>query len=224
MSVLHMATYIGVFVFALSGGLAASRRDMDGFGIMTVSLLPAIGGGTLRDLLLDQPVFWLDEPSTILIALSGGLLTVMVGERIARFKALIWFDAMGLALFSVIGAQAAHDLGYGPIVVVMMGTMTASFGGLIRDVVCNEVPLILREDIYATAALIGAGVFWSIAEFSGDITLAMIVGGGVAFTIRAVVVIVKTIAPTSWLPRRQKAAMDGDTDGQGAKQDPSDES
>lgn len=204
MSPLQIADAIGIFVFALSGGLAASRRGLDFFGILVVSLLPAIGGGTLRDLLLDRPVFWLEQSDTILIALGGGVLSAILGERIARFKTLIWFDAMGLALFSVIGAQAAHALGHGPIVVVMMGTITASFGGLIRDVVCNEVPLILREDIYATAALIGSLVFWAAASFELDVPTAMVLGGLVAFTIRAGVIVLKTIQPKLLVPFRKK--------------------
>ena len=204
MTALQIADALGIFVFALSGGLAASRRGLDFFGILVVSLLPAIGGGTLRDLLLDRPVFWLEHSNTILIALGGGVLSAILGERIARFKTLIWFDAMGLALFSVIGAQAAHALGHGPIVVVMMGTITASFGGLLRDVVCNEVPLILREDIYATAALIGAMVFWAAIWFELDVPSAMVLGGAVAFGIRAGVIILKTIQPKLLVPFRKK--------------------
>jgi uncharacterized membrane protein YeiH len=192
---LQIADSIGVFVFALSGGMLASRKGMDFFGILVISLLPAIGGGTLRDLLLDRQVFWLVQSHTILIALAGGTVSAILGERIARFKTLIWLDAMGLALFCVIGAQAAYALGYGPVVIVMMGTITASFGGLLRDVVCNEVPLILREDIYATAALIGALVFWLGLTIGLSVTLAMIAGGIVAFIIRATVITLKTIQP-----------------------------
>lgn len=195
MTALQIADALGVFVFALSGGLLASRKGMDLFGILVISLLPAIGGGTLRDLLLDRPVFWLEESNIIIVALAGGVVSAVLGERIARFKALIWFDAMGLSLFCVIGAQAAHSLGYGPIIVVMMGTITASFGGLMRDVVCNEVPLILREDIYATAALIGAFAFWGAAWLGLSVTMAMLAGGLIAFAIRATVITLKTIQP-----------------------------
>jgi uncharacterized membrane protein YeiH len=195
MTPLEIADALGVFVFALSGGLMASRKGMDLFGILVISLLPAIGGGTLRDLLLDRPVFWLEESNIVLVALAGGVVSAILGERIARFKTLIWFDALGLALFCVIGAQAAYGLGYGPIVIVMMGTITASFGGLMRDVVCNEVPLILREDIYATAALIGAFVFWVGVTLGLSVTWAMVVGGGAAFILRAAAIMVKTIQP-----------------------------
>lgn len=195
MTALQIADALGVFVFALSGGLMASRKGMDLFGILVISLLPAIGGGTLRDLLLDRPVFWLEESNIVLVALAGGVVSAILGERIARFKTLIWFDALGLALFCVIGAQAAYGLGYGPIVIVMMGTITASFGGLMRDVVCNEVPLILREDIYATAALIGAFVFWVGVTLGLSVTWAMVSGGVAAFVLRAAVIMLKTIQP-----------------------------
>jgi uncharacterized membrane protein YeiH len=195
MTPLQIADAVGVFVFALSGGLAASRRGLDLFGIFVVSLMPAIGGGTLRDLLLDRPVFWLEHSDTILIALAGGGLSAILGERIARFKTLIWFDALGMALFCVVGAQAAHAMGHNLVVVVMMGTITASFGGLLRDVICNEVPLILREDIYATAALLGALVFWGGVTYGLTVPWAMAIGGATAFTIRACVIILKTIQP-----------------------------
>ncbi|MEM1037566.1 MAG: trimeric intracellular cation channel family protein [Pseudomonadota bacterium] len=201
----EIADAVGVFVFSLSGGLLASRRGMDLFGILVVSMLPAIGGGTLRDLLLDRPVFWLDQSHTILIALAGGVVCALLGERIARFKTLIWVDAMGLSLFCVIGAQAAQSLGYGPVVVIMMGTITASFGGLLRDVVCNEVPLILREDIYATAGLVGALTYWAATTFGLSEPVAMSIGGGTAFTIRGVVITVKTIDPKLLLPRLKKS-------------------
>ena len=190
-----MADTVGVFVFALSGGLMASRLKMDLFGVMVVSLLPAIGGGTLRDLLLDRPVFWLEESRVILVALAAGALTWVVGERIARFKTLIWLDAMGLALFAVTGARIADVAGHDAVVVIMMGTMTASFGGLLRDIVCNEVPLILREDIYATAALIGAAVYWGAAEVGAPPLWAMAAGGGVAFAVRAVILVMRNIKP-----------------------------
>jgi uncharacterized membrane protein YeiH len=192
---LEIADAIGVFVFALSGGLAASRQRMDLFGIGVVALLPAVGGGTLRDLILDREVFWLDQPQTILIALAAAAVSKVVGERIARFKTLLWLDALGLALFAVIGAEAAAAEGYGPIVIIMMGTITASFGGLLRDIVCNEIPLILREDIYATAALVGAAVFWLAGTMGLSHAAAMFAGGAVAFAIRAVVLIVKDIRP-----------------------------
>ncbi|MEM9232676.1 MAG: trimeric intracellular cation channel family protein [Pseudomonadota bacterium] len=195
MTAFELLDAIGVFVFALSGGLAASRQKMDFFGIGVVALLPAIGGGTLRDLLLDREVFWLQEPRSILVALAAAGASYLIGERIARFKTLLWFDAAGMALFAVTGAAVAFEAGYGPIIVVMMGTMTASFGGLLRDIVCNEIPLILREDIYATAALIGAGAYRGAETFGAPDIWPLIIGFGVAFGIRAAVLIMRDIRP-----------------------------
>ena len=126
MTLLELADAIGVFVFALSGGLAASRQKMDLFGIGVVALLPAIGGGTLRDLLLDREVFWLHEPRSILVALVAAGVSYLVGERIARFKTLLWLDAAGMALFAMTGAAVAAQSGYGPVIVIMMGTITAA--------------------------------------------------------------------------------------------------
>lgn len=195
MTPLAIVDAIGVFVFALSGGLAANRQRMDFFGMAVVALLPAIGGGTLRDLLLDRPVFWLSEPHIILIAVSASPVSWLLGERIARFKTLLWLDALGLALFTVAGASIAYNAGYGAVVTVMMGTITASFGGLLRDIVCNEIPLILREDIYATAALIGALTFFGAARLGLPSPLTLLSGGAVAFGIRAAVIFLKDIRP-----------------------------
>lgn len=195
MTALDLLDAIGVFVFALSGGLAASRQKMDLFGMGVVSLLPAIGGGTLRDLLLDREVFWLHEPRSILIGLFAGLVSYFVGERIARFKTLLWFDAAGMALFAMTGAAVAEAAGYGPVIIIMMGTITASAGGLLRDIVCNEIPLILREDIYATAALIGAAVYWGVGSLGLPESGQLVAGFATAFAIRAGVLIVRDIRP-----------------------------
>lgn len=195
MTALEIVDAIGIFVFALSGGLAASRQRMDIFGTGVVALLPAIGGGTLRDLLLGRPVFWLDAEITVLIALLAVPVTVILGERIARFKTLVWLDAAGLALFAAIGAEAAWSLGHGLIVTVMMGTITASFGGLLRDIVCNEVPLILREDIYATAALAGSALYWTTAELGAPQPWPFVAAVFLAFTVRAAVVAIREIRP-----------------------------
>lgn len=184
---LQIADYLGVFVFALSGGVAASRKQMDLFGILVVSMLPAIGGGTLRDIILDQPVFWLQDSTSILIAVVAGLVVYFFFAFVEQFRMLVWLDALGLALFAAIGADKTAELEYGPVIVVVMGTITASFGGLIRDIVCNEIPLILRKDIYATAALLGSAAYWLCTTVGATAELAFTIAFLVAFVIRAVV-------------------------------------
>ena len=155
---LQVLDVLGVFVFAISGALVAVRKDMDVFGIFVLAFLPAVGGGTLRDLILDVPVFWLTD-MTYVAVIGLAALSVFVGFRFIRDDArwLKWADAVGLAVFCVLGCQKALDLGLGGIVAVIMGVLTAVAGGIIRDVVANDVPYVLKQEIYATAALCGAG-------------------------------------------------------------------
>ncbi|MCQ8185072.1 trimeric intracellular cation channel family protein [Parvularcula maris] len=175
---LLFADRIGTFVFALSGGVAAVRRDMDLFGVITLAFLPAVGGGTLRDLLLDEPVFWLADPWVLGIAAAGGVVAFVAATPVDNFKPLRWADAAGLALFAVTGAAKAQELGYGMPIVLLMGTITATFGGLLRDVVANREPLVLKEDIYATAALFGALIYWLLSL--SPLTEALAFAGGFA--------------------------------------------
>lgn len=201
---IQVADHIGVFVFALSGGVAASRKQMDLFGILVVSMLPAIGGGTLRDIILDQPVFWLENPASIIVAIAAGFVVYFFFSFVEQLRMLVWLDALGLALFAAIGAQKTDALEYGPVIVIMMGTITASFGGLIRDIVCNEVPLILRKDIYATAALFGSSVYWICSWTGVSAELSFTWGFIVAFVIRAVVLLRTSPA----LPRQSPVESD----------------
>lgn len=186
---LLLADRAGTLVFALSGGVAAVRRGMDLFGVITLAFLPAVGGGTLRDLLLDQPVFWLEDTLVLGIAAGGGLVAFFAANSVDAFKPLRWADAAGLALFSVTGAAKAADLGYGLVIILLMGTITATFGGLLRDVVANREPLVLKEDIYATAALFGALVYALLAASPATETLAFAGGGLAAFTLRGAAII-----------------------------------
>lgn len=175
---------LGIFVFGLSGGLMAVRQKFDLLGIIAIAFLPAIGGGTLRDLLLDQPVFWLTDTYILLLPTLAGILAFLSPDRLARIRSLKWIDAGGLALFAVVGASKALELGYGAGICILMGTMTATAGGVIRDVVCNETPLLLRQDIYATAAILGAGVFFATRSFGLSELTALTIGAGLCFIVR----------------------------------------
>lgn len=176
---------LGMFVFGLSGGLMAVRQKFDLLGVILIAFLPAIGGGTLRDLLLDQPVFWLTQPEILWIPTLAGLLAFLSPDRLSRIRSLKWIDAGGLALFAVVGASKALDLGYGPGICILMGAMTATAGGLIRDVVCNETPLLLRKDIYATAAIIGAAIYVTARHFGLGGMVALSLGAAICFIVRA---------------------------------------
>jgi len=185
---LHWLDLIGVFVFALSGGLTAARKQLDPVGFLFVAAVTGVGGGTLRDLLLDRgPVFWIGEPVYLWLTSAAALLAFAIATHLERRLALLlWADAVGLAAFSVMGAQTALEAGAGATVAVLMGTMTATFGGLIRDVVCNETPLILRREIYATAAAGGATVLVTSTQLGLPPTLSAALGLAVALTARGV--------------------------------------
>jgi uncharacterized membrane protein YeiH len=152
--------WLGVIVFAVSGALVASRKQMDVVGFALLGTVTGIGGGTLRDLLLGQgPVFWVREPAYLIVCvIISGVVFVTAHIPQSRYRVLLWFDAIGLALFAVTGAERALLVGSGPVVAVAMGVITATFGGIIRDVLGNESPVVLSREIYVTAALAGASV------------------------------------------------------------------
>jgi len=183
---LLFADRIGVFVFAISGGIVAVRKQMDMFGVIVLAVLPAIGGGTLRDLILGQPVFWLSDTPTLLLALAGGLTAYVFHRFLENFRPLRWADAFGMSLFAVTGAAKAMNLDHGLAVVLIIGTLTASAGGLMRDVVANEEPLVLKDgELYATCALAGSLVYWLAATLGLGETAAFAAGMASAFILRA---------------------------------------
>ncbi len=158
---LYVLDLFGVAVFAVSGALTAGRKSMDLFGVVVVAVITAVGGGTVRDLLLDRrPIFWIGDPTYLLVCVlaAGATLAYARFLRPPRGSLLV-ADAFGLAVFTFIGARAAYEAGVPAPIVVLMGTVTGVAGGIMRDVLCREVPLILRREIYATAAIAGATVF-----------------------------------------------------------------
>lgn len=155
---------LGTVAFAISGIRLAAAKRFDWFGAYVVGLITAIGGGTLRDVLLDITVFWMDNWSYM--AVTGlSLAAVIVFQRalVGGMRTLFIFDAIGLALFVVVGIQKTLAAGYPMWVAVVMGIITGSFGGVTRDILINEEPLFFRKDIYATACLAGGVAYWLIS-------------------------------------------------------------
>ena len=183
---LYWIDLFGVFVFALSGALAADRRGMDLFGFVAIALLPAIGGGTVRDIILGAPVFWVQDTIYLWLIGAAALITFVAAPMLQRVeRLLLWADAVGLSVFCVAGAAKSYALTGSIEVAVVMGVVTAVLGGIIRDVVCNEIPLILRQDIHATAAFIGALTYVAGTALGLDTELSLWVGAGMCFVIRA---------------------------------------
>lgn len=188
---------IGLFVFAISGALTALRNDMDVFGVAMIAFVTGVGGGTIRDVLLGSfPVWWIAAPSAVLICLAGAVAAMLTQPFIdSRLKALIWADAMGLSVFSVLGAQAALSAGAPAVIAIFMGAVTATFGGVVRDVLLNEPPLILKQDIYATAALIGAAVYVVLLALGLNESPSAVIAAFVTFAIRAAAIIFNIPSP-----------------------------
>jgi len=157
---LLLLDYASVLVFALSGALVASRAQLDIVGFFFIACLTAVGGGTLRDLLLDRnPVFWIADPMPLAIACVAALVVFFTAHLLeSRYRVLLWLDAVALSVAVAAGAGVAQALEQSAGIVLVMGVATGTFGGLMRDVVCNEVPLVLKQgELYVTAAFAGAG-------------------------------------------------------------------
>lgn len=186
MSLLQALDYASVAVFALTGALVASRAQLDLVGFIFVACLTAVGGGTVRDMLLNRdPVFWIADPVLLAVAAAAAVLVFVAAPRLeSRYRVLLWLDACALAVAVPAGVGVASGLGVSWPVVLVMGMATGCLGGLMRDVVCNEVPLVLRAgEIYVTAAFAGslAAVALTWAALDG----ALIACGAVTFVLRA---------------------------------------
>lgn len=160
-NVIYWLELTGVAVFAVTGALEASRRQMDIVGFILIATFTGIGGGTVRDVITGEtPVFWIRDPAWLVTCIISAVVVYFTAHLVERrYVALLWLDALGLALFGVTGAAIGLRIGVSPLVAVILGTISATFGGMVRDVVCNELPLILRPEIYISSALLGATIF-----------------------------------------------------------------
>lgn len=186
-SFLTAIDWFGTAVFAVTGALVASRKRMDIFGFILLGCVTGMGGGTLRDAMLGAlPVFWVREPVYLAICVAVSAATFFLAHiPESRYRALLWFDAAGLALFCVVGADRALAAGAGASIAVAMGVVSATFGGVMRDILGGESPLILRKEIYVTAALAGAAVFVGLKALAVPAAIAAAAGFAACFAIRA---------------------------------------
>lgn len=170
--------YIGTVAFAISGAVAAGRKRMDLVGAVVLACMVAIGGGTVRDVILDEPVFWIETPSFLVVGAVTGLAVALLArwhppDRLGRFRIVQASDAIGLAVFVVVGTGVAIDAGAPLLIAATMGVLTGVGGGIIRDMLANDVPDVLRNgQFYATAALAGAAVYAALIWFDVPRTVA----------------------------------------------------
>lgn len=186
MTLLEILDYAGVAVFAATGALAASRKQLDLIGFLFLASLTGIGGGTLRDLVLGRtPVFWVLNPDYILVCVGVGFLVFFTAHLVeSRYRLLIWLDAVGMSAYSVMGAVKGLAATGSPTVAIVTGILTATCGGILRDVVANEPSVLLRPEIYVTAALAGAACFVGAHAAGLPLYAASGIGVFAAFAVR----------------------------------------
>ena len=194
---------LAVVVFAASGALVASRKGLDLLGFMWLAVLTGVGGGTVRDLILDVPVFWLSNPAHVAACLLTAVIVHFTAHFVeSRYRMLLWFDALGLALFTVAGTAKGLDHNTGALVAIVMGVITGSVGGIVRDVVGGEPSVVLRHEIYVTASALGAGCYVLLMALVAMPTVAAIAGFFVTFVVRGLAIAYQLSLPV-W--RRKKS-------------------
>ncbi len=186
MNLLYTLDLIGTVAFAASGALAGVRRGMDLFGILVLAMVTAIGGGTLRDLLLgDLPPFCLRNETYLWLPIIAALVVFFTHRRLPRFApVLLYLDAIGLGTFVVIGTGKAISLHTGPIGAVLMGVITATAGGVMRDILSNEIPLIMRREIYASACILGGIILVLLTTIHTPDNLALLISASAVILLR----------------------------------------
>lgn len=186
MSWISYIDIIGVFLFAVSGVLTAIDNDFDAVGSSVIGFVTALGGGSLRDILIGvTPVSWMHNPTYLWVILGAVICSYLFKKYILKLKkSLFFFDTIGIGLFTIIGIQKTLDIGLDPSIALMMGIVSAVFGGVIRDVLTNVIPLIFRQEIYATACLAGGIIFLLLLKTSDWIEFNMIISMLVVIVIR----------------------------------------
>lgn len=194
----YLLDIIGTMAFALSGALTAMNKRLDPFGILIIAFVTAVGGGTLRDVLIGRtPVGWMLNLNYVYVIFIGYILAILFRKRFDKLrKSLFLFDTVGLGVFTLIGLEKGISIGLHPIICTAMGTMTACFGGVIRDILCNEIPVIFRKEIYATICILGGIVFFILKKGNFPDELIQLVTSLVIIIVRLLVVKFNWSLPT----------------------------
>ena len=188
---------LGTIAFAISGVLVAMNKKMDLFGILIIAFVTAVGGGTLRDMLIGQtPVGWMKDMTFTYAILGSTVLAVILRNKINYLRtSLFLFDTIGIGLYTVIGIEKGLSAGLHPIICIALGTMSACFGGVIRDILCNEIPVIFRKEIYATACILGGLTYFLIRKLPIESDFVFMIAGAVVIVIRLLAVRFKIALP-----------------------------
>src|SRR5690349_20390501 len=185
----HFFDVLAAVVFAVSGALVASRKGMDVMGFMWLAVITGVGGGTVRDLILSVPVFWVQHPVHVSACLATAVVVHFVAPRVeSRYRTLLWFDAFGLALVTVAGTVKASDVGAPALVAVAMGAVTGCVGGIIRDTLGHVPSVLLGHEIYVTASVLGGSTYVGLHDLGLGRLPAMLAGFVVTFVVRGLAI------------------------------------
>ncbi len=184
-TLLSVLDYAGVATFAASGALMAAQKRQDVVTFMFFAAITGVGGGTLRDLLIGAPVFWVIDPGYVIVCTVVAVLVFLTRGRAVHERGLLWLDAVGLCVYAVVGAGKALALGVHPVICVVMGVLTATLGGVIRDVIAGEPSILLRRELYITPAIITATAFVVLRTLNVDVTWASAIAIMAGFIVRA---------------------------------------
>ena len=189
---------LGTIAFAISGVLVAMEKKLDVFGVFIVAFVTAVGGGSLRDMLIgNTPVIWMRESVYAITIITAVIFAILFQSKLKYFrKSLFLFDTLGIGLYTMVGIEKGLSAGLTPIMCVALGTMTASFGGVIRDTLCNEIPVIFRKEIYATACILGGFSYFLLQELPIPDTYAYLAGLLIVIGIRLLAVRFKIALPS----------------------------
>ncbi|WP_283787567.1 trimeric intracellular cation channel family protein [Bermanella sp. WJH001] len=187
---LYIAGLAGIAVFAVSGALAAAEKELDILGFILFATVTGIGGGTVRDLILGVEVAWVANPIDLKTCIGAAIITYFTAKQIIRIqRLLVWMDAMGLALFSVLGTAKAYHLGADPLVAIAMGMLTPTFGSVIRDILLDRAPVLLEPEIYVSAAITGSVSYLVFISILDEPNLSTILAIACAFLVRGAAII-----------------------------------
>ena len=189
---------IGTMAFAMSGALTAMNKKMDPFGVFIIAFVTAVGGGTLRDVLIGRtPVGWMLDLKYAYVIIAAFILSIIFRKKFDRLRtSLFLFDTIGLGVFTLIGLEKGINIGLHPVVCIALGTMTACFGGVIRDILCTEIPVIFRREIYATICILGGTVFFLLRKLNLDTDILYLATSLVIILVRLMAVKYKWYLPT----------------------------
>lgn len=188
---------LGTIAFAISGVMVAMDKRLDVFGVFIIGFVTAVGGGTLRDVLIGQtPMFWLQDLTYIVTIVGAVFAAILFRSRLSYFKrSLLLFDTLGIGLYTLVGVEKGLSVGLSPVMCIALGTITACFGGVTRDILCNEIPVIFRKEIYATACILGGIGFFVLRQLPFAETYAYAAAILIVIAIRLMAVKFKLALP-----------------------------